>query len=118
MKYIIHLNVEDYETKKKESKKDVEMGKQSLVRDAQKAFALALRQDSQVQGHISILNEEYKGQTMTTAVYVDLNDAGVDDLVNVLRKMDIVAMIEKDFAASVEDSKPKADKKSVNRFLK
>lgn len=114
-KYVIHLKVAYYEPKKKEKKNDVEIAKKGLESSAKKAFALAIGSYSKTQ-EIVLLKEECNDQSYGIPVYVELKEDKLDDLINVLRKIDVVDIIEPVWEPwpAIKELK----KKDIKRFTK
>lgn len=96
-RYIIHLKVDYYESQKKDKKSDVEAAKKSNVDAAKKSFALAIEFYTKSQDLIP-LKEEYTGPSFTTAMLVEISEKRFDDMIDVLRSLDIVDMLEPDYA--------------------
>lgn len=71
----------------------MEIGRQGNVDDSRKAFGLALKTNFQNE-EVLILKEEYQGPTFSTAVLVDISKDKLYDVVEKLRSIDVVDVIE------------------------
>jgi hypothetical protein len=92
LKYTIHLNAPYYDYSKNESQKNIKIEQDKLNNKALKEFT---DQISKIDG-IKILDEEYIGQTMTKAVIIEIEEKKLDDMLNQLRKLKTVDIIEPD----------------------
>lgn len=95
-RYAIHLKVDYYESQKKEKKQDVEIGKKSNVNAAKKVFALALEPYFKSKD-IVLIDEEYTGPTFSTAVLVNIQESKLQEMLEVLRSIDVVDIMEPDY---------------------
>lgn len=117
IRYIIHLNVEYYEPEDK-SAKEIASGKNKNEQNAVKEFLQAINtliKDKKVK----IVKEEYKGPMFPTAVFLDLDEERLEEVLNDLRALKIVATIEPNWEPWPKDKAPKIKKdKDISRFLK
>lgn len=93
VRYVIHLKVEYYEPQKKEKKADVETGRKSNVDDSRKAFSVALKANLQNEEAL-LIKEEYIGPSFTTAVLVDINREKRYEVLDKLRTIDLIDVME------------------------
>jgi len=117
-RYIIHLHTEYYDAKPKENKAATEAGQLANDENAKKKF-LTLMQSYAKTNEIALVSEKYEGQSSTTAVFLDISEDNLEKIIDVLRALDIVSIIEPRQEPWLNTKAEKSDKKKdVSRFLK
>lgn len=96
-RYVIHLKVEYYEPEKKDKKNDLEAGRKSNEDAAKKVFALALGTRFKNKEAV-LIKDEYAGPTFSTAVWIDIQNDKIDEVLSALRLIDVVDIMEPDYA--------------------
>ena len=95
IRYIIHLKLEYFEPVKGKSAFE---GKQDNVISAKKSFTSAIKQYKD----ISLVKEEYKGPSYSTAVLVDIVDDNLYEMLDVIRAIDVVDIMEPLFLSGLK----------------
>lgn len=90
LKYIIHLRVPYYDYTKNESQKTINIEQDKLNNQALKEFSADL---AKIDG-IKLSNEEYTGQTIRKAAIVEIDEKNLDNILNQLRTLETVDIIE------------------------
>lgn len=118
MRYIIHLKVPYYEpASKKETKAQIEEGRQKLIDEAKKTFTKAVKDIDDV----SLLNEEYIGLSSSGAgVLIDIVETEEEKqkAIDMLRSLEIVELIEVDYPPWPKEEKTIKKTKDMKDFLK
>jgi hypothetical protein len=91
IQYLIHLETEYYEPKPHEKIASIAEGITANNQAAQKAFAGAIKEQAAL---FSLVEKEYHGPTLTTAIIVDILDDKLDEALALFRAMDEVKTIE------------------------
>jgi hypothetical protein len=100
IRYIIHLKVEYYEPKTKEMKSDIAAGVQTNADASVEIFKKQITELMKTKD-VALVEKEFKGQTFGTAIYLDLLEEKLENILGALRVIDVVDIIEPEIYESL-----------------